>query len=325
VAQNVHNGYLSCRFEWVLTVDADTSRRIAAYTPRIPQAQWARLGDTVRATVAAVAPQSPYEVWKLLHVITRLAVFAEETGLPCDPALWLRIETIDAFLLSGCTEQEGRTLQTYRSWLRRARETLVWIHRGEAAPPQMTASQDPSAPYDAVEYAGLRRWAETLTDQQRSNALALMALAAGCGLGPGELGAVRGTDIRTTYSGAAGVNAPGVGRLVVCRAAWEEVLTELAEAAGHRYMFRPNRQVTAAKNLVNGWTRMHPTPERLADLSARRLRSTWIVELLTRRIDPQVIASAAGMASAAALARYHQWVPALDEQAATRLLRGETA
>ncbi|WP_336216978.1 hypothetical protein [Nonomuraea sp. LPB2021202275-12-8] len=43
--------------------------------------------------------------------------------------------------------------------------------------------------------------------------------------------------------------------------------------------------------------------------------------MLSARIDLRVVAAAAGM-SASALARYHHFVPALDQPTAVALLRG---
>jgi hypothetical protein len=61
--------------------------------------------------------------------------------LPDDPEVWLRHETIDAFVLSGCTDPSPRSAQIYRAWLRHMRSTLAWLERGEQAPPPMKARQ----------------------------------------------------------------------------------------------------------------------------------------------------------------------------------------
>ncbi|MFG1705395.1 hypothetical protein ACFLIM_19575 [Nonomuraea sp. M3C6] len=86
-------------------------------------------------------------------------------------------------------------------------------------------------------------------------------------------------------------------------------------------MFRPRRAARHAKNLFSSWTARHRPTGGLPALSVRRLRSSWIVELLSARIDLGVVAAAAGM-STSALARYQHFVPALDEPTAVALLRG---
>lgn len=92
--------------------------------------------------------------------------------------------------------------------------------------------------------------------------------------------------------------------------------------AGHDYLFRPGRKVAAAKNLVNSWPARHRPHAGLPALSARRLRTTWIVNLLRQRIDPVLVAKAAGMRSPAGLAPYFHWVPPLSTEQAAELLRG---
>ncbi|MEU5190439.1 hypothetical protein AB0G83_25335 [Streptomyces klenkii] len=316
------NGCLSSRYLWCVTLSPEVSTRIRDYRPKLPPERWARIADQVRATVAAAAPATCYEAGHLLHVVGRLAAWADSTGLPMDPAVWLRTETIDAFVLSGCIGKAPDTLQTYRSWLRRTHEALVWVQRGEAPPVRLSAPRGPQPPYQAVELVRLRTWAEMLGGRARLDGRALMALTAGCGLKPGELCAARGNDIRTTKCGMALVEAPWLDRLVACQADWEDTLSELAAIAGDDYLFRPHRKVAAAKNLVSSWPARHRPPAGLPTLSARRLRSTWIVKLLALGIAPALVAESAGMASTAGLAPYYQWVPPLDRETATRLLRG---
>jgi hypothetical protein len=112
-----------------------------------------------------------------------------------------------------------------------------------------------------------------------------------------------------------------LGRLVACHSDWEGTLAELAETAGTGFLFRPGRKVAAAKNLVSSWPARHQPHAGLPPLSARRLRSTWIVGRLSEGISPEAVASAAGMASPAGLAGYHHWVPPLPRAEVIRLLR----
>lgn len=315
-------GCLSSRYWWKVTLSPEVSARIRDYRPKLPPERWARVADQVRATVAAAAPVTCYEAGHLMHAVGRLAAWADSTGLPMDPAVWLRTETIDAFVLTGCTGKPPNTLQTYRSWLRRTYEALVWVQRGEAPPVRLSAPRGPQPPYEVGELNGLRSWAELLGGRARLDGQALMALTAGCGLTPRELRTARGTDVRTTKCGMALVEAPWLNRLVACQASWEDTLSELAAIAGHDYLFRPGRKVTAAKNLVSSWPSRHRPPAGLPPLSARRLRSTWIVKLLALGIAPALVAESAGMASTAGLAPYYQWVPPLDQETAARLLRG---
>ncbi|NBE99774.1 hypothetical protein FE391_40295 [Nonomuraea sp. KC401] len=304
-----------------MTLDAETSATITGYRPQNPQPEWDLVAGHVRMLVAASADRSPCRVERLLTATTRLAVWCHRSGLPDDPEVWLRHETIDAFILTECTGLAPNSAQTYRSWLRHMRATLAWLERGEQAPPPMKAPKTVSPPYSPTQLSRLRSWAERLPGQARGDALALMALAFGCGLTAGEVAAVRTDHLRRLDSGAVVVTAPGAQRLIVCRAAWEDVLAGAADQDSDTFVFRSRRAARHARNLFSTWTARHPPTGGLPALSVRRLRASWIVELLTARIDLGVIAAAAGM-SASALARYHHFVPALDEPTAVALLRG---
>ncbi|WNZ10875.1 hypothetical protein [Streptomyces sp. 11x1] len=96
----------------------------------------------------------------------------------------------------------------------------------------------------------------------------------------------------------------------MARAAWGPLLGELANAAGGNYLFRPRRTAAYAKNLIGSWPLVHRPPGHLPGLSAGRLRATWIVDLMAARIDHDLIAKAAGLASAASLSRHAPRAPA---------------
>ncbi|MEV0196089.1 hypothetical protein [Nonomuraea sp. NPDC050691] len=185
----------------------------------------------------------------------------------------------------------------------------------------MTAPETVSPPYSPAQLGRLRGWAEHLPGQARTDALMLMALACGCGLTSGEVAAVRTEHLCRLDCGAVVVAAPGTEQLIVCRAAWEDVLAHAAHQPGDRFVFRPRRTARHAKNLFSSWTARHAPTGGLPALSVRRLRSSWIVELLSARIDLGVVAAAAGM-STSALALYQHFVPVLDESTAVALLRG---
>ncbi|MER5426295.1 hypothetical protein [Streptosporangium roseum] len=304
-----------------MTLDPVTSAAITGYRPQNAPPEWDRVCGQVRMLVAASADRSPYRVQRLLTATTRLAVWCHRSGLPDNPEVWLRHETIDAFVLTGCTDLAPSSAQTYRSWLRHMRATLAWLERGEQAPPPMTAPKTVSPPYSPAQLGRLRGWAERLPGQARGDALALMALACGCGLTSGEVAAVRTGHLRRLACGAVVVAVPGTERLIVCRAAWEDALAHAADQPGDRFVFRPRRTARHAKNLFSSWTARRTPTGGLPALSLRRLRSSWIVELLSVRIDLGVVATAAGM-STSALARYQHFVPALDGPTAVALLRG---
>ncbi|ANH95424.1 hypothetical protein A8713_12990 [Streptomyces sp. SAT1] len=322
VAFDVFTGCLSSRFCWSVTLPSEVSSKIRDYRPRLPHRRWAPVAELVRATVAATAPATCDAAEHLLHAIGRIAVWADRSGLPRDPGTWLSFKTIDAFILSGGGAAKDSTMLTCRTWLWRARAALVWVQRGEAPPARLSSPRTLQPPYDAAELAHLRDWAARLPGRARLDGLALMALGAGCGLMPGEIPPIQGSHVRVTSGGVAVLEEKLLSRLVACHSDWEGALAEVVEASGTGYLFRPGREVAAAKNLVSSWHARHQPYAGLPPLSAQRLRSTWIVGRLSEGISAEAVASAAGMASPASLAGYHRWVPPLPRAEVIRLLRG---
>ncbi|MGV9387330.1 MobF family relaxase [Nonomuraea sp. NPDC003707] len=145
-----------------MTLDPETSAKITRYRPRVPPPEWEQVADTVRMLVAASADRCPYNVERLLHATTRLATWCHRRGLPDDPEVWLRHETIDAFVLAGCTDLAPSSAQTYRSWLRHMRASVAWLERGEQAPPPMKAPKSVSPPYSPAQLVGNRGYDLTL-------------------------------------------------------------------------------------------------------------------------------------------------------------------
>ncbi|WP_431916406.1 hypothetical protein [Nonomuraea jabiensis] len=113
------------------------------------------------------------------------------------------------------------------------------------------------------------------------------------------MAAVPTGHLRRLDCGAVVACVPGTQRLIVCRAAWENVLAHAADQPDDAFVFRPRRGARHAKNLFSSWTARHTPTGGLPALSVRRLRSSWIVELLSARIDLGVVAAAAGMSTSA--------------------------
>lgn len=139
VVADAFTGCLSSRFVGCVELDHAESRTIRDYRPQMPEATWARVCDQVRAVVAAALPTVGYEARNLMNAVAHLAAWADGAGLPADPGRWLRTETIDLFVLRGCPGLSPGSVLTVRSQLRRVREALVWVERGEAPSARISA------------------------------------------------------------------------------------------------------------------------------------------------------------------------------------------
>ncbi|MGW8767775.1 hypothetical protein ACWGN5_35415 [Streptomyces sp. NPDC055815] len=179
-----------------MVLDPVTSTKITRYRPKNVPPVWVEVAPLVRSVVAAAVTAVPYDVERLLHVVGRLALWAEAAGIERTADAWLRNEVIDAFVLSRAGDIAASSVRTYRTWLLRVRDALAWIERGEAPPARMHAEASPHQTYSTAELAGLRHWATHLPRQRKTDALALLGLGAGLGLTPKEVAASRGIDLR---------------------------------------------------------------------------------------------------------------------------------
>lgn len=129
-----------------MALDTLTSSVIDAYAPREAPACWEEVGPLVKSVVTATAERVPYSVEDLLHVVARLALWAEGRGVAREPAAWLKNETIDAFVLTGCAGLKPGTLRTYRTWLRRVRDVLIWDDTAQSEGLRLSAPPEPAPP-----------------------------------------------------------------------------------------------------------------------------------------------------------------------------------
>ena len=237
VNDDSESGYLASRYEWVILVEPTDAARIRAYRPsadRVDEAQWGRIQGPVRVLVAAVVGRVPYGVDDLLYVTAGFAAYADEAGLPEDLGVWLRTENIDRFVVSRYRDWHfgPRTAETYRTYLRRMREALVWVDRGEAPSPRLRMPRDPSEPYSGPQLAAYDAWAAGLPDGERWDAHAMLCLGAGCGLARARAIAVTGSKIDVLECGWVLVNAGPAGRPIACASRYEQRLKELAQVRG---------------------------------------------------------------------------------------------
>lgn len=245
-------GYLFSRYSWCVALETEKSQAILRYRPKEAPPEWEVVADGVRMVVATVADHVPYRLTTVLGVMATLAISAERAGLARDPAVWLEQGTITRSLLLN-TGIAPNSTQTYASILARVRETLVWVERGEAPRPHLSGDRSRATPYSTSDLTRLDASSDSLppVPTGSSNAKALLALGAGCGLQPKEILTVRGTDIRVLPSDAVVVHVPDTDRLIVCRSLWEETLAALARAAGENYLYAPGRQVAYPKNAIS--------------------------------------------------------------------------
>ena len=122
-----------------------------------------------------------------------LSRFADTRGVPASREFWLDYDVIEAFCVTGLAGRASSTRGTYRSALYRLAEAAHGPAGQRATP---FAGARAPAPYSPAERAELAAVAAAQRDPaRRASALAMAVFGIGAGLRPGELVALRGSDV----------------------------------------------------------------------------------------------------------------------------------
>lgn len=245
-----------------------------------------------------------------------LSRFAETRGIPAGAEFLLDYDVIEAFCVAGLPGCASSTRGTYRSALYRLAR-LVHGQPGQRATPFAGAKAPP--PYSPAERAELAAIAAAQRDPaKRSSALAMVVFGIGAGLRPGELVALRGSDV-TRHSRRIVVQAGGPGgREVPVTAGYAGRAWELARRAGSDFVFRPGPADRGYKNFVTNFARGLAADPAAPRLSLRRARSTFICGHLGAGAPLGELLAITGICEAESLARYARHVGGVPSKAALR-------
>ena len=264
------------------------------------------------------AVMAPREVPRARSVLALLARFASGRGVPASPAGLLDYDVVEAFCVRGCAGRASPTRGTYRSVLYRF-AGQVHGPPGQRATP--FAGARARAPYPADERAAVAAAARAQRDAaKRSSALAMVVFGVGAGLRPGELAALRGSDV-TRRGGRVVVHVTGgPGRAVPVASPYAGRAAELARRAGDGFVFRPGPADRRYKNFVNGFARCLAWDPGAPALSMSRARSSFVCDHLAAGTPLRTLLAITGIAEAESLARYARHVPGVTASKAA--LRG---
>ena len=154
---------------------------------------------------------------------------------------------------------------------------------------------------------------------RRASALALVVFGIGAGLRPGELVALRGSDV-TRHGRHVAVHvqragrAGGAGHCGLCRAGGRE----LARRAGSDFVFRPGPADRRYKNFVTNFAQHLAADPAAPRLSLRRARSTFICGHLAAGTPLRELLSITGICQAESLARHARHIDSAPAKAALR-------
>jgi integrase len=258
------------------------------------------MGDPAPAQAGGVAVRRRQAM--SATVLRGLSRFAARRGVPGRAECLLDYDVIEAFCVVGLPGRAPSTRGTYRSELYRL-AAPVHGQPGRRATPFAGAKAPP--PYSPAERAELAAIAAAQRDPaKRASALAMVVFGIGAGLRPGELVALRGSDLaRHGRRVVVTVRGPAA-RVVPVTTGYAGRAAELARLAGEGFVFRPGRADRGYKNFVTNFTRRLVADLAAPRLSMGRCRSTFICGHLAAGTPVGELLSITGICQAESLARY---------------------
>ena len=236
-----------------------------------------------------------------------LCRFAQGRGIPEGREFLLDYDVIEAFCVAGLAGRACSTRGTYRSALYQLARP-VHGQPGQRATP--FAGAKPPPPYSPAERAELAALAGAQRDPaRRRSALALVVFGIGAGLRPGELVALRGSDVARP---GRQVVVQAAGRVIPVAGGYAGRAWDLACHAGSGHVFRPGPADRGYKNFITNFARGLAADPAAPALSMRRARSTFICGHLAAGTPVGVLLAITGIAEAGSLARYARHVPGIS-------------
>jgi len=245
-----------------------------------------------------------------------LSRFAATRGIPARAEFLLDYDVIEAFCVAGLAGRACSTRGTYRSALYRL-AAPVHGEPGQRATPFAGAKAPP--PYSPAERAELAAIAAAQRDPaKRASALAVAVFGLGAGLRPGELVALRGSDV-SRRGRRVTVQAGGpAARVVPVTPAYAGRAWALAHRAGSGFVFRPGPASRGYKNFVTKFARTPAADPAAPRLTLSRCRSSFICDHLAAGTPLRELLAITGICQAESLARHARHVDGAPAKAALR-------
>jgi integrase len=245
-----------------------------------------------------------------------LSRFAVRRGVPAGGEFLLDYDVIEAFCVAGLPRARPSTRGTYRSALYRL-AAPVHGEPGRRGTPFAGAKPPPA--YSPAERAELAAIAAAQRDPaRRRSALAMVVFGIGAGLRPGELVALRGTDVARRGRRVSVRVSGSRQRLVPVASRYAGRAAELAYCAGGGFVFRPGRADRGYKNFVTNFARTLAADPAAPRLALGRCRSSFVCGHLAAGTPVGELLAITGICQAESLARYACHVQGAPSKAVLR-------
>ena len=272
------------------------------------------MGELVSAQAGRAAdPRRPAVTATAVRGLSR---FAATRGIPAGPEFRLDYDVIEAFCVAGLRGRACSTRGTYRSALYQLARP-VHGEPGQRATP--FAGARAPVPYSPAERAALASIAAAQRDPvKRASALAMVVFGIGAGLRPGELAALRGTDVSRRGRRVTVRAGRLAARVVPVTSGYAGRAAGLAAAAGAGRLFRPGPADRGYKNFVTNFARSLAADPGAPRLTLGRCRSSFICGHLAAGTPLRELLAITGIRQAESLARYAHHVDGAPAKAVLR-------
>jgi hypothetical protein len=305
---------------------------LTGWTPQgMDEQTWAPIRDAVKAAVCAFGPPSAIGLRNCRSIVVGFAQWVytrptrQESG-NLEPAEFLADGLVDAYLAGPLAGRPDGSRATARAVLRRVAANL-----DPAGPPEKIAYQPVQPPYTPAECARLVTLARNQpTTPLRRVTSATVALGLGAGLGSEDQKPVAPCHIREVDLGDHGtglaVDVPGRrARTVIVRQEYVPLLREALElhaAAGRGTStpltgVKPDRRNGASYVAERAVTATGAGVE----ISAARLRSTWLVACMSSPVPLGALLHASGLTTPRTLTDLLPYCPEPDPEEVAAVLR----
>lgn len=229
---------------------------------------------------------------------------------------------IGRYCREGLADYNPDTVAAYQSKLK---AIAGRVNAGTAAPPtvRLPGHNSVQPGYTVAEMAAIRRVAERLNrPKPRRQLCAIVGLAAGAGLSPEDMRALRRRHIDDRGEDGIIVTVPGKRhrRTVVLRD-YERFVRIGIDGLGESSLVLGTK--ASRKNITANIIADAPIHEDIPHISTWRLRSTWLCHHMTRRVPLNVLLEAAGLTSARTLTDLMKYLPKPD-RTGDDIMRGES-
>lgn len=227
--------------------------------------------------------------------VAGISAFALNSGIELETRQVFDDRFIEHYVYTLGVSQ--RTKSARRAVLTRIGRAINDAWMGRPATPAYS-TQKTADPYTAHEVTMIENWSATLrTSTYQYNATMLVALALGAGLRAREIDLLTVKDVEVDHQGVIlhphGYRGAAARDVPLAIEYEDDLIESIKSLQRDDFVFMPGRAGSGSK-CVSDFTKRAKHPVGV-EVTATRLRTTWIVELMRRNIPESAICDAAGL------------------------------